>query len=170
MSLKKALNSFRSAHVTLRYAAASKKPELDVTLAEAEEKKAEKRFDENRQNFKDLKKLGMANRDKYGKGVQKLVANGDKAAKAAQDLYSKYQGEGGALKGKAKRSFDAALEWLDDCVNKWERYKNDFGAGSAEERLANQYAAAQQLEASLKGLPNALRGKEEPLDESWRDD
>lgn len=169
MTFTKSLSSFRSANVVVRFSA-SKKPELDLSLAEAEGQKAEKRLDENRHNFKDLKKLGMSDRDKYGKGVQKLVANGDQAAKAAETLYAKYHGKGDTLKGKAKRSFDSALEWLDVCVNQWQRYKNDFGAGSSAERLANQYASAQQLEAALKGLPSSLKGQEKALDESWRDD
>jgi len=168
MTLKEAVQSFQAAslrrRVALRYAASNP---LDLSLAEAFAKKAEKRFEENKRIYQSMKKL-RGDREKYGKGYDRLLKNGNEASIAAQAVIRKYEGGSGKLKGQAKRAYDAALEWLDICVSFWGQYSNDFGAGSAEERLSNTYAGAQKLEAALKKLPEALQGKDEPLDESWR--
>lgn len=150
--------------VAVRYAAEGS---LDISLAERSKKDAEKRFEDSKKTFQAMKSL-KGQREQYGKSYGKLVRNGNLASVAAEALIRKYE-DANTLKGKAKRVYNSGLTWLAECVVAWDRSSNDFGAGSAEERLANMYAALQKLEASIRGLPSALRGKEEPLDESWRE-
>lgn len=166
MTLRASVQNFQQASLCRRLAVRYAAEGFD--LADSFAKKAEKRFEENKDLFSAMKKM-KGEREKYGKSYDKLLRNGNEASVAAQALIREYDGKSGGLKGKAKRAYDSALEWLDDCVRTWGRSSNDFGAGSAEARLANTYAAAQQLEAALRGLPDALRGKEKPLDESWRE-
>ncbi len=169
MTLRESVQSFQHAalrrRVAVRYAAEAG---LDLDVAQNFAKQAEKRYEENKRLFQEMKKMRGYD-DKYSKSFDKLSKNGDRASIAAQALIRQYAGKSGSLKGKAKQAFDSGLEWLGSCVRFWGRYSNDFGAGSAVERLANSYAAAQQLEAALRGMPAALQGKEEPLDDSWRE-
>lgn len=151
-----------------RYAA--KAPALDTNLAEAAAKKALARFNENKKTFEALKRLGDdVHSKKYSEGYGKLFHNGGEAVKAAREIVGKHEGDVATLKGRAKKNLEATLQWIDDRVRNWNYTKSDMMQVSREDRLSNVYAAAQQLEAALRGLPAVLQGKEEALDESWRE-
>lgn len=141
----------------------------DDSEAEREAREALQRFNANKALFQELRKLGLKDKRKYGQGVDRLRKNGDKAQKVAEETIRKYEDGGKSLKGQAKRAYEAGLQWLDICIREWKTYRDDWGATSSEERLSNLYGGAQKLEAALRGVPNWLQGKDEPLDESWRE-
>jgi hypothetical protein len=169
MTLQDSVQVFQHAalrrRVAMRYAA---ELAIDLDLAETFAKQAAKRYEGNKRIFQAMKKM-RGQQEKYGQSFEKLLKNGNTASVSAQALIHKYSGQSGLFKGKSKKIFESGLEWLGSCVRFWGRYSNDYGAGSAEERLANSYAAAQQLESAIRGIPAALQGKEEPLDDSWRE-
>lgn len=165
MTLQSSVQSFQQAisrrRLLTRYAAEV----MDLSAAEAAAKKAEKRFEENHKAFKALKK---PKGDRSSKDLDVIIKNGNEAVTAAKALISRYEAGDKALKGKAKKNYNAGLDWLATCVDKWRHASSGGGETIRENRIGNTYAGAQQLEAALRGLPASLRGKEEALDDSWR--
>ncbi len=151
--------------VISRYAAEG----LDTASAEAAAKKSKTRWDENLRTFKELKGKGL-DREKYGKGYQKLVANGEEAVKAIQDVAQKYHGSERKLRGEPRRQLGAAYKMFAYSIQQWSMWgKDDMSNPTAENRLANTYALAQQMESYLKAFPDLLKGLEVAIDDSWRE-
>jgi hypothetical protein len=171
MSATSLVSRFRQEQARTRLAsryAAAKAPAFDTGAAEAAATKAEARYKANHKTQQALKK-GDPHDKAYRDGYGKLFKSGDEGAKAAGEIVRKYEDDLAQLKGAKKQLLQAALTWLDDRVRNWNHTKSDMGSFSRNARLGDVYAAAQQLEAALRGFPSVLQGKEEPLDESWRD-
>jgi hypothetical protein len=142
---------------------------VDTSVAEAEARKARTRWDENLKLFKFLKTRGL-DRKKYGDGFQKLVDNGQEAVAAIKAVAHKYHGVERSLRGEPRRQLSATFGMLAYSVQHWEMWgPNDATNPSSENRLANTYAYAQQMESYLKALPDLLKGLEVVIDDSWRD-
>jgi len=145
----------------------AQKLEVDYGPAEHAGTAAKARFEDNKKTFQSIKKLPSKDK-KWLKGYKDIETAGHKAAEAAKDLLKKYEPLADTLKGNAKREHNAMLDWTDHLVQNWNHTKDSFG-GSSEDRLANLYAGAQQLEAALRNWPKMLKGDDAELDESWRD-
>jgi Tfp pilus assembly protein PilX len=160
-STQTVIQRFREARLQQRVVARYAAKTLDFGAAEAEAKKAEKRYAENARTFANMKKPGLDS-VKYGKALDVLLKNGNAAASAAKQMISTY---------RSVTSINAknALKWLNECVRQWGQYSG-FGtnSGTREEMQANIYAGAQQLDASLKVIDRTLKGEEVVLDDSWR--
>lgn len=142
---------------------------IDSAAAEAAAKKSKTRWDENLRTFKTLKTKGL-DRKKYGDGFQKLVDNGKAAVQAINDVAHKYQGAERSLRGEPRRQLSAAFKLMAYGVQQWSMWgEADFSNPSSENRLANTYAYAQQMESYLKALPDLLKGLEVAIDDSWRE-
>lgn len=142
---------------------------IDLSVAEAAAKKAKSRWDENLRTFKTLKVRGL-DRKKYGDGFQKLVDNGKAAVAAIHEVAQKYQQAERSLRGEPRRQLSAAFGMMEYSVQQWSAWgEADFSNPSSENRLANTYASAQQMESYLKALPDLLKGLEVIIDDSWRE-
>ncbi len=142
---------------------------IDTAAAEAAAKKAKTRWDENLRTFKAMKSKGL-DRKKYGSGYQKLVDNGKEAVASIQAVAQKYQGAERSLRGEPRRQLSAAFKMFAYSIQQWSMWgENDFSNQSSENRLANTYALAQQMESYLKAFPDLLKGLEVAIDDSWRE-
>lgn len=142
---------------------------VDVSFAETAAKKSKSRWEDNLRTFKELKGKGL-DRGKYGKGYQKLVDNGEEAVKALRAVAQQYEGSDRKLRGEARRQLKAAFQMMAYGLQQWSMWgKNDMSNQSSENRLANTYAYAQQMESYLKAFPDLLKGLEVAIDDSWRD-
>jgi hypothetical protein len=145
------------------------KPEIDTSDAESAASASKSRFDSNKSAFQSIKKLSPKDK-KYQQGYKKLEKSGDDAAAAGEKMLKKYENMADGYKGTAKREREAMVEMLSRHVDGWERAKNDFHPMSSSDRLANLYAAAQQIETYLQALPKSLKGDQNvAIDDSWRE-
>jgi len=146
----------------------TQKPEIDAGPAEHASSAAKARFEDNKKTFQSIKKLPSKDK-KWLKGYKDIEAAGTKAADAAKAMLKQYANMADGQKGNAKRQREAMLDYTDHMIQNWHRTKDSFG-GSSEERLANLYAGAQQLEAGLQALPKMLKGDNDvAIDDSWRE-
>ncbi len=153
----------------------------DHAVAEAEGKKSQARFDENKKSLSEMKGLQgkVDNADpsakkKFDRAYDKMYESGEKAAGTAKKLLSKYEDAPDSLKGDAKKQCEAALNLLDRYTQHWESNKvhhlsESHGFASKKLQQAhNTYGAAQQLEAVIKDFHKSLKGESHTLDDSWR--
>lgn len=142
---------------------------IDTSAAEAAARKSKTRWDDNLRTFKAMKVKGL-DRKKYGEGYQKLVDNGKEAVEAIKAVAQKYHGAEQSLRGEPRRQLLAAFKMFAYSIQQWSMWgEGDFSNPSAENRLANTYALAQQMESYLKAFPDLLKGLEVAIDDSWRD-
>ncbi len=167
MSTQTVVMRFRAARlqqrVVERFAAAT-----DLKKAESEASKSKHRWDENKRLFQSLK---GADRAEYGRGIQKMIANGNKAEAAINLLAKEYAGADRSLRGQARQEMNATLKMFDIAVQQWNNWgPNDPAPLSRDpaDRLANIYGYAQQMESYIRYLPDALQGKDTTVDDSWR--
>lgn len=147
--------------------------DVDLKPAEAEASKGHARFEDNKKQHAEMKALlkKVENADpsakkKFDKAYDKMFANGEAAAKAAQHLLSKYED----VEGPG----EAAVRMLDSTLRAWHHNKMDHIKGSSAfagqkmHAANNTYGYAQDLESYVKDFAKMLKDPHHKVDESWR--